>query len=308
MSAFYSELRSEGLLHIKGPDTLKFLQGQTTCDTRKLVATQALPGAYCNPQGRVICDFLLAELAGEHVVLRMRRDIVETAASALGKYIMFSKAELDSGRDDWAVIACWGDGAGSVLKAMAGTLPGGKYSAVATEGCVVVRMADEEPRFEIYLNRQEHPEYLQTIQQAMQASDESAWRAWQIAQGNVRVEAAITGEFLPQLMNYDLTDHVSFNKGCYTGQEIVARLHYRGKPKQRTHLLELAGEHALPAGSKLFTPGHNNSTGTVLNSAVEDGKTLCLAAVNAQGISGGLQLEEDGAKLTPLELPYALPA
>ncbi len=308
MSAFYSELENEGLLHIEGPDTLQFLQGQTTCDTRKLSATQAMPGAYCNPQGRMVCDFLLAQVGDEHVVLRMRKDILDTAAGVLGKYIAFSKAELEAGREDWAVFACWGEDSTMELSSLLGLLPSEQYEAMIIDGCAVVCTDAELPSYELYVDLSRRPELPDTLPMGMDEAEESDFRALQLRQGIARVESATTGEFLPQLFNYDLTDHVSFTKGCYTGQEIVARLHYRGKPKQRAYLLELQGSQALPAGSKLFTPGQEKSTGIVLNSAVEGDITLCLAAVSANGIAGGLRLEDDGAELTPLELPYSLPA
>jgi len=88
----YALLEQEALLHIVGPDTLKFLQGQTTCDTREVDSEHATPGAFCTPQGRVICDFLICELAPEHFSLRMRREIRDNSATAFGKYIIFSKS------------------------------------------------------------------------------------------------------------------------------------------------------------------------------------------------------------------------
>ena len=79
----FTTLPGEGLLHISGPETLGFLQGQTTCDTRRLDASTAIPGAYCTPQGRVVCDFLLLQLGQEHVGLRMRSDILDASAATL---------------------------------------------------------------------------------------------------------------------------------------------------------------------------------------------------------------------------------
>jgi len=306
VSALYARLASEGLLHIEGPDTLTFLQGQTTCDTRKLSPGLSLPGAYCNPQGRMVCDFLLCQLGEDHVALRMRSSVMPIAAGAFGKYILFSKARLDAQRDDWSAYACWGESAPAVIESLVGAAPAEAYAAAAVAGCVVIRMPGELPAFEVYLQQGQHPGHLQALSAAAEEMTESTWQALQIQQGIARVEAATSGEFIPQLFNYDLTGHVSFNKGCYTGQEIVARLHYRGKPKQRTHLLQLEGAQELAAGSKLFTPGQDSSTGTVLNSAVDGGTTWCLAAINAQGLAGGLQLE-GGPGLQLLELPYALP-
>ena len=104
MSAYYAHLTSEALLHINGPDTLKFLQGQTTCDTREVNLAQTVAGAYCNPQGRMVCDFQLAQLAEEHYALRLKADTLEAAANTFGKYIVFSKADLDTGNSNWQVF------------------------------------------------------------------------------------------------------------------------------------------------------------------------------------------------------------
>ena len=85
MYAHFTQLDDEALLHISGPDSLTFLQGQTTCDTRIVSAEQAVSGAYCTPQGRMVCDFLLAALGDDHFGLRMRGDVVPAAAEAFGK-------------------------------------------------------------------------------------------------------------------------------------------------------------------------------------------------------------------------------
>ncbi len=308
VSACFSKLESEALLHIAGPDTLKFLQGQTTCDTRKLTPTQALPGAYCTPQGRVVCDFLLVQLGDNHVVLRLRRDILDTAAATLGKYIMFSKADLDAARQDWMTIGCWGAGSAAALAAITGLeLPGTINTAASGEGCIVVCCDPAQERYEVFIDSVNQPSLLEAVAQAMQPTAEAAWQAWQINAGIARVEAATSGEFVAQSLNYDLTGHISFNKGCYTGQEIVARLHYRGKPKQRTYLAELDSEMELPAGTALYSAGKEQSTGSVVNSATWQGKTCCLLATTAGAAEAGLELQGAGAKLHLLPLPYDLP-
>ncbi len=308
MNGYFSALPGEALLHIEGPDTLTFLQGQTTCDTRKLSATQALPGAYCTAQGRMVCDFLLVRLGAEHVALRMRRDILDTAAATLGKFIVFSKARIDTARDDWQAFGCWGEDALAVLGELAGGEPGSEdYVAVSAAGIVVVRAPGPEAACEVFIDTQNHAELVDNLRERLQAGDESQWRALQMRAGVARVEAATSGEFIPQLFNYDLTGHVSFNKGCYTGQEIVARLHYRGKPKQRAYLAEVATHEPPAPGSKLYTEGLDASTGEIVNAVTVNGNALCLAVATAPGVSGGLLLGANGPPLTLLELPYALP-
>lgn len=90
-------------------------------------------------------------------------------------------------------------------------------------------------------------------------------------------------EFLPQMLNYDLTGHISFNKGCYTGQEIVARLHYRGKAKRRLYFAT-GGPEALNAGTPLFFAGSSKNIGTVVNSGVADGAAIHLVSSTEAGL------------------------
>jgi len=307
VSAFLTALAGEGLLHIEGPDGLKFLQGQATCDTRALSPERALPGVCCTPQGRAVCDFLLLQLGPQHVALRLRRSLLPGAAAHLGKYIIFSKAQLAADRTDWETLGCRGPGAADILKGLAGGLPGARYAARSTDGLSVVQVDDAGERFEVCIDATRHPQHLAALRAGSEVAGEEDWRAGEIRAGVARLEAATAGEFVPQQLNYDLTGHISFNKGCYTGQEIVARLHYRGKSKQRTYLGALEAALDLAPGAPLYSAGDGQAAGTLVNSARVDGRTLCLVATTAQGIAGGLRPAAQGPLLAPLELPYALP-
>ncbi|KAA1193356.1 folate-binding protein YgfZ [Pseudohalioglobus sediminis] len=306
MTAFYAPLQQEALLHINGPDALAFLQGQTTCDTRKVDAGQATPGAYCTPKGRMVCDFLLLQLGPDHHALRMRRDILDHAAATFGKYIVFSKAEIETQRTDWQVIGCWGDELKDRLNRLGITSPGERYGVSAGEGYVLVQLDDAGTQYEAYIDMQQHAEHFAALEDALQAGTESAWQAQQIRAGIGRVEAATIEEFLPQMLNYDVTGHVSFNKGCYTGQEIVARLHYRGKAKRRMYLAGLNAAAPIPAGTSLYSPGSDQATGTVVNSSVDEHKCLCLVSATESGIASGLYPEGTDSLLILASLPYTL--
>ncbi|WP_165787143.1 YgfZ/GcvT domain-containing protein [Pseudohalioglobus lutimaris] len=307
MPAHYALLKDEGLLHISGPDTLKFLQGQTTCDTRKVDAGHALPGAFCTPKGRMICDFLLAQVSADHYVLRMRNDTVALAATAFGKYIMFSKATLDGDRQDWKTVACWGENVRSALAGLKLSVPSARYAATSGEGYILIQMDDQGEQFEAYLDMQAFPQHFEALAQTMDAGEEEDWRTLQIESGIGRVEAPTSGEFLPQMLNYDVTGHVSFNKGCYTGQEIVARLHYRGKSKRRLYLARFGASVPLPAGTDLFSPGTDQANGTVVNSAAADGGHVCLVSATEAGVAAGLHLRGHDQALEIEPLPYTLP-
>ena len=298
MTAYYARLEREALLHITGPDTLTFLQGQTTCDTRTVDGEHAVPGAYCTPQGRMVCDFLLGQISSEHFGLRLRAGTLEAAAATFGKYIVFSKAELDASRKDWAVVACWGESVASTFDKLLGRLPGGRYQAVTGDGYVLIQRDDEAQQFEAWIDMAQHADHYQALQDAMTAGDPNDWEALQIRAGNGRVENPTIEEFLPQMLNYDLTGHVSFTKGCYTGQEIVARLHYRGKAKRRLYLAT-GGNEALAAGTPLFIAGGEQSIGTVTNSACADGEVVHLVSSTEAGLASPLH---PGSPDDPVEL------
>jgi len=303
LDSHYSLLEQEALLHIAGPDTLTFLQGQTTCDTAQVGEQRGVLGAYCTPQGRVVCDFLLAQLAPEHFALRMRRDIRDHAAQVFGKYIVFSKAELDATRDDWLVLGIWGADAAAALADIFGAAPGAAWERSAGEDHVLLCSDDRGAQFELLLAT-DSPRRA-ALDEVMQQAPESAWRERQIAAGVARIEAATVEQFVPQVLNYDLTGHISFSKGCYTGQEVVARLHYRGKSKRRTHLAQLPAGHAAAAGAPLYSAGGEQAVGDVVNSA----GALALVSATHEAVATGLHLEGPaGPALTLGELPYAIAA
>ncbi len=314
MSCYYTIVEQDALLHLQGPAALSFLQGQVTCDTRKLDAHTALPGAYCTAQGRVVCDFLLTMLAEEHLALRMRRDIRASSAAVLGKYIVFSRARLDSEREDWQIIACWGATAARVLEGVFGAVPGGKYRACSGPGFTLVQLDEAAEQFECHLEPARAGSALERLRELATDAGETAWQALQIAAGTARIEASTTGEYIPQMLNYDVTGHISFNKGCYTGQEVVARMHYRGKPKRRLYLAELAaadmqaGAHPV-SGDSLYSPGAAQSVGNVINAvASARGGLLMLVTATAAGVDAGLHAASaDGPRLHTGQMPYRIP-
>ncbi len=304
MNCQYSHLEQEALLHIIGPDTLKFLQGQTTCDTRKVTPHHALPGAFCTPQGRVVCDFLLCELGPDHFALRLRRDIRVASSVAFGKYIIFSKAQLDPVREDWAPYGVWGPQAASALESIFGELPSERFGATSGDDFVLIQTDEQGRQFECYLRSAAH---LARLNDLMQTGTEAEWQILQITNGIARIEGATVAEYVPQTLNYDRTGHISFNKGCYTGQEVVARLHYRGKPKRRSYVTKLAVMANCPAGTAVYDAVSGEQIGSIINSSTAFGDTHALVAATAGGVANGLQLgATDGPLLTLGELPYAL--
>ena len=305
MNCQFAPLEQEALLHISGPDTLKFLQGQTTCDTRKVDALHAAPGLFCTPQGRVICDFLLFEVAPEHVALRLRRDIRQQSATSFGKYIIFSKASIDADSESHTTVAVWGAGAAAALRAIFCLFPTERFGAVCTDTFTLVQTDEQGSHFECFLQQQASGDYLAAMTAAMPQATEADWRAQQIRAGVARIESATVGEFVPQVLNYDLTGHISFKKGCYTGQEVIARLHYLGKSKRRACTGNITPPQACATGTGLFDASTAQSVGSVVNSAESRGETVLLVSAITASLDNGLRLgAANGPALTLLQLPY----
>ena len=284
-----------------------FLQGQTTCDTRELGPERSLPGVYCTPQGRVVCDFLLTEFGPDHVVLRMKADIVEHAAAVLGKYIVFSKADIDVQRNDWQPFACWGNKAAAVLGDVLGGHPAERGSAFRSEHAIVVQLDDAGQVFECYINTLAAPALAATLLERADEGSEDSWQALQIRDAMARIESATVEAFVPQSVNYDLTGHISFTKGCYTGQEVVARLHYRGTPKRRAYLAALPSDSSVSVGDNLFAKGSGKNVGDIVNIAVEGDRMLLLVSATIDGIAAGVTAgDASGPALEKLEQPYSV--
>ncbi len=302
MTSLYTRLEQESLLHITGPDTLTFLQGQTTCDTRTIDEDHSLLGIFCTPQGRVVCDFLLCQLGADHFALRMHRSIRACSSAAFGKYIIFSKATLDDVREDWKPYAVWGTHAVTALTKLFGNAPSERFGTVQGDSFVAVQTDQSGEQFECYL----HDSFPQELMnESMQLATESEWQALQMTQGIVRIEAATTEEFVPQTLNYDLTGHINFKKGCYTGQEVVARLHYLGKPKRRTGLAQFAVEGISTVGTAVYEAQSNKAVGSIVNCCATHGEKIVLVAATKDGLKNGLHVgTADGPLLVGRDLPY----
>ena len=307
MGNYYAALEQESLLHLSGPDSLQFLQGQVTCDTRQIDAGNSRPGAYCTPQGRVVCDFLLCQLGEQHLALRLRRDLRRHSAEVFGKYIIFSKAELDPGNDDWAIFGCWGDTVADALATIFGDAPGDRHAVFQGDGFCLVQTDAQGRRFECYIDRSRQTRRIEQLQGILQPAAEADWQLLDIDAGIARVEAATSGEFVPQMLNFDLTGLISFSKGCYTGQEVIARLHYRGTPKRRLYRVGLPADSTVQPGDPLFGAG-SQSVGNLVNRAEVGGQApRALVVATVAKLAEGLHLQsKSGPALKLMELPYPL--
>jgi folate-binding protein YgfZ len=289
------------ILQVAGPDAAKFLQGQLTCDINALTASTATPGAHCTPKGRMLSSFLIAHPQPDTYWLRVRTAIRASASAALAKYIVFSKAKLQA-QTPLLVIGLAGPDAAAAVRGCAGAVPAGQFGVVTTAEGAIVQLDNEGRRFEAWLP----PAAALALWQqcgSFEIAGSAFWRWLDIRAGWASIEAGTVEAFIPQMLNYDRNGAISFSKGCYTGQEIVARAHYRGQVKR--HLLRASAAAAAPlAGSDVV--GADGRTLGQIAAAVDRGDGQCDVLL----VAGGDETDRpalflpgiDGSGAAPLQL------
>lgn len=267
--ATVTPLGDRGVLSVSGPDMVKLLQGQLTCDMSQLAATGSLKGALCDSKGRMISSFVCVQQAADQVLLVMHRELVAATLDTLKKYAVFYKAVLTDSSDQYFVF-----GTHNSSQPLAGAFIGQITPALQL---VVCPSADA-------------PQYWQQLSAVCQPTGDAFWNHLLISAGEGEVKPQTQGEFIPQMLNFQLIDAVNFRKGCYTGQEIVARMQYLGKLKRRMYHLRIATDLDFNPG-EVVGAGGRSGLGTVVM-ATERGTSKDLLAV----------LTEDAAKSESLDI------
>ncbi|EXF46185.1 aminomethyltransferase [Pseudomonas sp. BAY1663] len=304
-TAYFCVLSHEGVLAVRGPDASKFLQGQLTCNLNYLDADHASLGSRCTPKGRMQSSFrILSDNDG--YLLAMASELLQPQQADLGKYAVFSKSRLTDESAAWCRFGLAdGDGA---LVSLGLDLPQAADRVVRANGLLAIRLPDG--RAELWVPAAEAEEARLRLGAQLQEAPLQRWLLDQVRAGIGQVFGSTRELFIPQMINLQALGGVSFKKGCYTGQEIVARMQYLGKLKRRLyHLAGDSGQDALPAPSvELFSPVHGSSVGEVVLAAPSaDGMEL-LAVLQEDAVADGQIFlgSPDGLPLSLLELPYAL--
>ena len=298
-----SPLPQYGFIRVKGPDANIFLQGQTTADFRRVTTHSAQPGAYCTPKGRMVSSFVAACPVEHEVLLRMRRDIVVSSQAVLAKYAVFSKAELTDASDQFIVLGLAGEQAPRLIEQIFGEKPAAHWASVTDGRALAVQTGQNEHTFELWLPESDAFAHWQALSAQATAVSSSTWNDMNIDSGIADVCAATADELIPQMLNFDATGVVNFKKGCYTGQEVVARLHYRGTAKRRLYRARVASGKTVE-GDEVFAGDKTQSVG-VIATAAPSGKVLVVLARDALE-SGDLRTASGAALTEVLPPPYTV--
>lgn len=302
-SAFFCTLTHEGILAVRGSDAGKFLQGQLTCNINYLSESHAGLGARCMVKGRMQSSFrILPE--GNGYLLAMASELLDAQLADLKKYAVFSKATLT---DDSAAWVRFGVQQGeAALQALGLEVPPEAGATVRREGLIAVRAS--AGRVELWVPAEQAGAVREQLAATLAEGPLNGWLLGQVRAGIGQVMGPTRELFIPQMINLQAVDGVSFKKGCYTGQEIVARMQYLGKLKRRQYRLQLDQEQVPQPGAEIFSPTHGSSVGEVVMAASTGSGVELLAVLSADSVADdNLHLGSlEGPRLTLLDLPYEL--
>ena len=293
-------LADRGVIRASGSDAATFLQGQLTNDVASLDARSSRLAGFCSAKGRLQASFVVWRPAEDEFLLACASDLLAATLKRLSMFVLRAKCKLSDASGDVALFGVAGEAAAVRLDDLA------VWQARREGATTLVRLADAAGERRALL--------------AVATGDESAlpteatlspeaWRWLEVESGIVTIEAATVDRFVPQMVNFELVGGVDFRKGCYPGQEVVARSQYRGTTKRRVLLFDCD---AVPvAGADVFASGApGEPAGTVANGAAHPFRAGGSALVEIRLAAAGADLRlgaVDGPRLRRRELPYAVP-
>jgi folate-binding protein YgfZ len=302
---FYTSLPEKGLIKFSGSEKEKYLQGQITADVSSLSSKKALLACHCDFKGKTWSVSYLFSWQDELLML-LHRSVLDKSLSELKKYGVFAKVNIIENSDNWHISAGLGKALEAEIINIFGHLPELNQETVQNENGVVMALQGNVVR---YLILQPQDAALK-LTVAQTASGECHWEVEDIKAGLADVRFATSNEFVPQMMNLQQLDAISFTKGCYMGQEVVARTKYLGKNKRAAFRLYAEGSHQTQAGDSLeIQLGENwRPAGKILRSATIKGQSWLLAVLNHDTEIGTvMRLKESPETVfTVLPQPYEL--
>lgn len=301
-----ADIGNEGVLAVEGVDGAKFLQGQTTCDVNATSPTATIAGAFCNPKGRVIADFRAIAVSANRILLAMHRGLVPITQQAVSKYAAFFKAQLTDRSADYRQFGIAGPDADTLIAKHFPDLPTHSGAVIIQSDALAVRL--DEDRFLVLATNESAIDIWNQLTVIARPVGQRFWQLLNIRAGQGRVFPTTSGEFIPQMLNFQATGAISFKKGCYTGQEVVARMQYLGKLKRHMYRLILASSAIPEPGTDVFVPGNGQSAGTLVYAAPATAHECEALVVLKDDVlkSSTLLFGSDSVTVRAADLPYTL--
>lgn len=289
-----------GVLSVNGADSARFLQGQVTCDVEQLNIEHSLIGARCNPKGRALTSFRLVEVSHDQLLMIMDYSLIQSSIDELSKFAAFFKVQLTDASEQYHCIGLTGQH--SALDT----------STLATQKVITCQLSDDRQLL-VMPEKQAETLWSSLAEQAAPVGTEF-WELQDIKAGTANIQLETSAMFIPQMLNLQAIDAISFKKGCYTGQEVVARMKYLGKLKRRMYRIAVRGDtasaKALPSpGTSCQLPNQEQSIGNVVAAANADKdlQEILVVLTDEAAQSEALIIgTEHHKKVDQLSLPYKI--
>lgn len=300
-----ADLSHFSLIRFAGEDTQQFLNGQLSCDVNSLEPLRARYGSYSTPKGRMLATVLLwREATG--FFMQLPGSVREATQKRLSMYILRSKVKAEDASGAHILIGVAGKDAGAILKPLFHELPAEPLALTSAEGASVLRLSAD--RYQIIASPERAPALRDALGKDATPVEHAVWDWFDIKAGIPFITPATQEQLVPQMANLDLIGGVSFSKGCYPGQEIVARMHYLGRLKQRMYLANIEGAESPQPGDKVYSADRGEQASGMIVSAAPspDGGSDVLAAIQIESVKGDAVHWKSlhGPRLKFSELPY----
>ena len=307
------DLGQFGTLRASGEDAQSFLQNMLSNDTREVDVGRAQLSSLNTPKGRMLATMLIWR-DGDDYLLQLPRALCEPLRKKLSMYVLRAKVKISDASDEIVALGVSGENAQEILQKQFGELPQQPFGFTVAGQAGVLKFGDT--RFQVSTAAQHAPALWQALAQHAQPVGSVCWEWLNIRAGIPDILPQTQEQFVPQMANLEVLGGVNFKKGCYPGQEIVARMQYLGKAKRRMYLAHVAGAHldsgaAPQPGDELFSADmEGQACGMIANAAPAPGGGYDLLAViqiasrEAQAVHWK---SPQGEALQFLPPPYPLP-
>ncbi|HXF65549.1 MAG TPA: folate-binding protein YgfZ [Burkholderiales bacterium] len=304
----YCELPQFGLIRFTGEDAQAFLHNQLTCDVAALAPDRSTYGGYCTPKGRLLATFLLWR-SEQGFFMQLPASLCESIRKQLSKFILRSKVKAADGTADWELIGVAGRDAAALVQRAAGVAPRRIHEITRASDATVIHLPVD--RYAIFVTRNRAARIVESLCPGADRVEPEHWDWLDIRAGVPVIHPATQEAFVPQMANLDLIGALSYTKGCYPGQEIVARTHYLGRLKSRMYLANIAASDKPQPGDKLYCAGlGEQASGAIVSAARSpEGGYDALAVIQSSAAgSGDVHWKAlDGPVLKRLPMPYPIP-
>jgi len=294
----------QAIFAINGADCEKFLQGQLTCDMREVSIKGSSLAAHCNPKGSMLSTMRVITFNNGYL-LKTNTENFEQSILLLNKYMMFSKAQSTDLSGEWVGFGIYGEQAYAFLDTEFTGIPHTENQVVEFENSLIIKIPGQ--RYEVWMSFAEAKLWLAKtqVQQALLSSQ--YWHKQDIVNAIADIYPASSGEYIPQMCNFQAIGAVSFQKGCYTGQEIITRLHFRGKLNKQLVIAKFktTSSSTPPAIGQSVINDQQKKIGKVLQSCITDDDCYLQIIVNHKDVEQQMFLDNN-IELQAIPLPYTL--